>query len=151
MSAIVLNLQGTPEPPSQIVAGLKRVHPNLGLRYTEGHGGRSWAFTWTWPDDDARRARVRSHEIPPDAAYDILGYLPLDCPVDQAPNYAERALLNYPRQEVSRLCERMHHYNNVAVPKAQVDMLVGDTMEDFASSQRQKNPRRQRVIPSPQG
>ena len=151
MSAIVLNLQGTPEPPTDIVAGLKRVHPNLGLRYQEGHGGRNWAFTWTWPDDEPRREWIKQGKMSPDSAHDILCYLPLDCTLDQAAQYAERALLAYPRAEVSKLCERMHHYNNVALPKAQVGGLIGDTMEDFASSQRQKNPRRTKVTPSPQG
>lgn len=110
---------------------------------------RPWSMTWEWPETDARWSRVRSNEISPDAAYDIIGYLPTDCPIDQAGAYVENALKQYPRDEVRKVRERMHKWNEVDKPKEQMNEVLTDTMDDIGAERRQKNPRRQRVTITP--
>lgn len=143
--SIVLDEQGTPAPPTEIVARLGRVHPSLGLKFG-GYGGRPWSLTWTWPETDLRWERVRSSEISPESAYDVIGSLPMGCGVDEAAGYVERSFKDYPVEEVSKLRDRMHHYNAVEVPQKQVELVANDALEDFASSKRQKNPRRTQVL-----
>jgi hypothetical protein len=145
---LVLNQHGTPEPPSDVLARLRRVHPALSLRWSQ-MPNRPWSMTWEWPETDARWGRVRSNEISPDAAYDIIGYLPTDCPIDQAGAYVENALKQYPRDEVRKVRERMHKWNEVDKPKEQMNEVLTDTMDNIGAERRQKNPRRQRVTITP--
>jgi len=142
---LVLNQHGTPEPPSDLLARLRRVHPALSLRWSQ-MPGRPWALTWEWPDTDARWERVRQSEIPPASAFDIIGYLPADCPLDQAGGYVEASLRSYPREEIQRAYQRMQRWNEVDVPTAQVQDVLTDTMDAVAAERRK--PRRTRVIPS---
>lgn len=148
MTAIVLNAQGTPEPPTDIVGRLHRVHPSLGLKFC-GMPERPWQITWTWPESDRRWDRVRQGEIGPDSAYDILGNLPVGCTVDEAASYVENTLRQYPVEDVRKVMDRMRYYNEVEMPKAQVQALASDTMDDFASDKRQKNPRRTKHTVTP--
>ena len=142
---ILVNERGTPEPPTEIVARLQRVHPGFGLRYAEGHAGINWHFTKKWEPDDTRREWIKDGSITPDSDYDIIGPLPIDCSLGEAAGYAERALGSYPVESVSKLRNEMHKYNTVDIPKAQVQDAVAATMDDFATSKRQKNPRRTKV------
>lgn len=140
---VLLNAKGIPEAPTEIVRGLRNLHPSYGLRFIDG--GR-WAITWEWPEKDSRWSRVRSQEIPRESAYDIIGSLPIDCPVDQAAGYVERAIKAYPIEEVRKHISRISHWNDVEVPKAQTQELVTSSLEDFSRGQRQQNPRRERVF-----
>jgi hypothetical protein len=143
---IVLNQHGTPEPPSDLLARLRRVHPALSLRWSQ-MPGRPWAMTWEWQSEDARWERVRQSEIPPASAFDIIGYLPADCPIDQAGAYVEASLRSYPREEVQKARQRMTHWNEVELPKAQMNEVLVDTMDAIGAEKRK--PRRTRIIPSP--
>lgn len=127
MPVVVRDASGTPVPPSEIVARLKQWEPSLGLKYH----AMQWAFTWTWKEHDPRRGRIRSGEYSPDDAYDIIGYLPLDCTVDEAPAYAVECLKQYPRDEVRKLVDGVARYNHVETPRQQVEQLVADTMNDL--------------------
>lgn len=133
---LIIGASNTPEPPTEIVARLHRIHPALGLRFGDGIGGVGWKLTWEWPASDPRWERVLTQEMPADAAYDILGYLPMGCRVDEAPAYIEAHLKQYPREEVSKLRAELHRWNNVEVAGAQVAQLVNDSLEDFARQQR---------------
>ena len=138
---LVLNQHGTPEPPSDVLARLRRVHPALSLRWSQ-MPNRPWSMTWEWPETDARWGRVRSNEISPDAPYDIIGYLPTDCPIDQAGAYVANALKQYPRDEVRKVRERMHKWNEVDKPKEQMNEGLTHTMNATAADRGHKNPRR---------
>jgi hypothetical protein len=122
--ALVRDVSGTPQPPSEIVTRLQQWEPALGLKY---HNVQ-WAFTWTWKADDPRRERIKLGEYPAESAFDIIGFIPLDCPVDAIPAYAVKALRNYPREEVRKLTDGVGRYNAVDVAKQQVETVLNDTL-----------------------
>lgn len=115
---------GVPLPPSHIVAALQAWEPALGLTY---HAVQ-WAFTWTWKENDPRRARVRSGELPEHEARDIIGYIPIDCSLEDVPSYAVQCLRQYPRDEVRKLVDSVHRYNAVDVGRAQTDAIINDVL-----------------------
>lgn len=108
--AILLNAQGRPEPSSEVTRRLLEIHPALFLRHFS-HVGASWAICWSWPKNDARWAFVQDGSLDPQSAFDIVGYLPMDCPLDSAPAYLQRAFRDYPRAEVQQLTERVTRFN----------------------------------------
>jgi hypothetical protein len=138
---LVRDVDGLPVPPSEIVERCKRIHPALGLKFASGLGGSGWAITWDWTEHDKRRATILTGVTDPKMAYDMVGYLPFGCSVDEAPGYIERSLKQYPREEVSKLCDRIHHYNRVEAPQAQVNAAtveaVDQTMRDARAPQGQ--------------
>jgi hypothetical protein len=67
------SLPFAPEPNAEVLRSLKQIDERLGLRYLPiGEG--CWAITEKWGEDDKRRARVRSGEIPPSMDFDVLGF-----------------------------------------------------------------------------
>ena len=96
-----------------------------------------WAVVWDWPENDTRWERVRTQEIGRESAFDIIGYLPISCTLDEARPYIESHLKNYPKEEVSRLRARMTHWNTVEIPKQQVAGLVTDSLDDIARQKRE--------------
>lgn len=123
---ILVNERGVPIPPSSIVERLQRIDPHLNLRFIEQYGdnpnARWWALTWDWPESDPRQEYVRRGEI--GEAFDILGYLPFDCPVDQAAPYIERVLKQQTgREETARLLERLHLFNAEVTKAAKQPVL----------------------------
>jgi len=147
---LLTNERGGPVPPSDVLARVREYSPSLGLRFMPEFDRSRWALTWEWPVHDRRWARVQSSEIPRDAAYDIIGYLPIDCPLDQAAGYIETHLKNYPIEEIRRLHRKTVAWNATEIPKQQVAQLVTDTLDDTARATRQQNPRRKRVpVPTP--
>jgi hypothetical protein len=131
---------------------LERIHrysPSLNLRFMPDFDRSRWAFTWEWPSTDARWARVQSNEIPRDAAYDIIGYLPIGCSLDEAGSYVETHLKNYPIEEIRRLHAKTVQWNETEIPKQQVEQVVTDALDDTARATRQQTPRRKRVTLTP--
>lgn len=104
---LLRNAAGIPIPPLDITERISRIDPLLGLRYLSAE----WAIIWSWPLSDPRWATVQSGETDPAFAWDIVGYLPLTCSVEEAPAYLERTLRTYPREEVSRLCTKVADWN----------------------------------------
>jgi hypothetical protein len=107
MSDIVLsntalsNARGIPQAPSEIVASLKRIEDRLDLlhlrpsevEYLDNPNARgTWAIIINWTEHDARRARIRSGELDPTAAFDYITALPFDCPPDHARAFFEKAV-----------------------------------------------------------
>lgn len=131
-----MGAQGDPLPPSEILERCRRIHPSLGLRFASGLGGVGWSITWEWPKHDRRRAWIQDGRTDPNMAYDVIGYLPFGCSVNEAPSYIERSLKDYPREEVSKLRERMHHWNTVDVPAQQHALVVADVMDGVGRDQR---------------
>ncbi len=129
-SPALLDERGQPQPPAHILAECKKRDPHIGLRFANGLSGRGWAITWEWPAGDPRWARVRSGDVDPDGAYDIVGYLPFGCSVEDAPGYIDRSLRQYPVEEIRRIADRTTEYNKTEVPKQQVAEMVGDVVAD---------------------
>lgn len=127
--APLINTQGVPEAPRDILRRLREHHPALSLRLS---GGGKWAVTWEWPEQDPRWARVRSNEISKESAFDIIGYLPVDCSLMDAAGYVENAFKNYPKEEVRKMAASMRHWNEVEVPKQQTEQVISDSLDDMA-------------------
>jgi hypothetical protein len=68
-------------------------------------------------------------EIPAESAYDIIGYVPLDCPLENVPSYAVSALKQYPREEVRKLTESVGNYNVHDVGKQQISDVLNATLD----------------------
>lgn len=137
--------RGGPVPPSDVLQRIHEYSPSLGLRFMPDFDRSRWAFTWEWPAKDLRWARVQSNEIPREAAYDIIGYLPIGCSVDEAGSYVETHLKNYPIEEIRRLHRKTVQWNDTEIPKQQVEQVVTLALDDTARATRQQNPRRHRV------
>lgn len=142
---LVLNERGGPVPPPDILRRIRAIAPELGLRFNAAFDSSNWAFTRDWPETDARWARVRSQEISRESAYDIIGYLPIDCSVEQAASYVEQHLRNYPLEHVRALHASMQRWNESEVPTQQISALVSESVDAFARDRRQKTPRRTRI------
>jgi len=127
MSVVLLNHLGTPEPSPEIQRRLRGVHPKLHLKYMAG-GGRHWALCMDWSDNDHRRERIQRREVDPEKAYDIVGFLPMDCSVDQAPAYLERALRTYPKEEIQRMADDVVNFNMTAPVDAAAEEALTEVL-----------------------
>lgn len=121
--ALLVNAHGAPEPSPEIQKRLKAIHPDLGLRFSEVTP-QHWAVTMQWPKDDRRWGMVQRQEIGGDATYSILGWLPLDCPVDQAPSFIERFLRTSTQESVRNLTQYVNRYNESAPQVAVEEALT---------------------------
>jgi hypothetical protein len=101
---VLLNARGLPEPSPEIQRRLREVHPDLSIRFVNPTIG-SWAICLDWLPDDPRRAYVQRGELDPFNTTDIIGYLPMDCPVADAPAYVQQALRAYPKENVQRMAD----------------------------------------------
>lgn len=122
---LVRDAGGVPQPPSHIVEELRTRtgDPCIGLRYASVE----WQFIRTWPAHDKRWARIQNGEYPEDAAYDVIGTLPIDCSLDQAASYAERCLRDYPVEEIRRLADSIAQYNVTGVAKQHIGTVLDAT------------------------
>lgn len=95
------------------------------LRFVQG----MWAVCLTWTDEDARREWIRTESYDPSKAWDIIGYLPMDCPPDAAPGYLAKMFREYPREDVNRMLDAMEQLNaqpaQAAVEAAIAEVLDG--------------------------
>lgn len=124
---ILLNHLGTPEPSPEIQRRLRGVNPNLHLRYIGGGG--AWAICFHWRDDDPRRERIQQRDLDPDKAFDIVGYLPMECSVDQAPAYLERSLRTFPREDIQRMVQDIENFNLTAPTAQAVDAAIAEVLD----------------------
>ena len=104
---VLLNALGSPEPSPMIQRRLREIHAGLHLRFIQG----AWGVCLTWTDNDARREWIRTESYDPSKAWDIIGYLPMDCPPDSAPGYLAKMFREYPRQDVNRMLDAMDALN----------------------------------------
>lgn len=142
----VTNERGGPVPPSDVVKRLAALPGGgFGLRFMADLDRSRWAVTRDWVATDHRWAWVQRQEVSRESAYDIIGYLPLDCPADQAAAYIERAFKAYPKEEIQKLAQSVAHWNEVEIPKQQTAQLVTDTLDTVNQQHKQQNPRRTRV------
>lgn len=110
--SLLLTDRGLPAPPQDIVRRLRQIDADLGLVWVEGP--KCWAFTIRWRPTDRRQEKRQRGEIAPDGDFDILGYLPADCPADEAFGYFVKSAkrLNGTPDEVNALLSKVHHYND---------------------------------------
>ena len=127
MPALILNSVGLPEPSPEIQRRLRQVHHGLGLKFSKA-ASHVWMVTMEWEREDPRWEMVKRQEMNPADAWDVIGFLPLDCSPDQAPGYLVSILRTYPKESISRLSERMHHYND-SLKVAHVEEAMHDVMQ----------------------
>jgi hypothetical protein len=125
---VVLSHRGTPEPSSEIQRRLAAVHPRLFLRFVEVFDAH-WALCMRWEENDRRYAEMQQQTIDPDRAFDIIGYLPMDCSVDTAPSYIERALRQYPVEEVRRVADFVQEFNATAPVAAAIEQAMAEVLD----------------------
>lgn len=130
MPPILLNAAGTPEPSPDIQRRLRGVDPRLYLRFLAGIDSH-WAICFEWSADDTRRERIQQRDLDPDKAYDIVGYLPMQCPVEEAPAYLERSLRSFPKAEIQRMADFVQQYNLGTPLQAVVDEALGDVLDQM--------------------
>lgn len=128
MSGVVLlNALGRPEPSPEVSRRLKAIHEGLHLRWVSGVEGH-WAVCLTFQPDDRRWELVQTGEIPPDKAFEIIGFLPMDCGPDEAPPYLERSFRTFPKDYVQNMTSAMEHWNTSAVQQA-VETAIGEVLD----------------------
>lgn len=127
--SVILNALGRPEPSVEVTRRLKAIHSGLHLRY-KGYGSDSyWSVCMTWQRDDGRWEYVQSGALDPDSSYDIIGYLPMGCGVDEAPAYLERMLRTFPREDIQRIADHVTNFNANDVLKEKVEGLIGEVLD----------------------
>lgn len=123
---LIRDANGIPMPPMEITQRIKqKIDDALDLRYLSA----SWAITWRWPAEDPRWATVQSGETDPAFAFDIVGYLPITCSLDEAPAYLERSLRECSRDEVRKMVDRVATWNVIDQPKHLVEEVVEATRD----------------------
>lgn len=120
---LLLNSSGTPEPSPEIRRRLQGVHSKLDLKYVT-HAASNWAVIMWWDNDDRRNEWIQNGQTDPARAFDIIGYLPIDCSPDEAPAYLGRMFRTFPRQNVSDLLNRLDQYNAAPAQKAAEEALA---------------------------
>lgn len=128
MTTVLVDSAGVPEPSPEISRRLSAISPGLHLRFlraTQQH----WAVCQTWGQNDARWGRIQSGEISPDRAFDILGYLPLDCPVEQSPALLERMLRTYPKDDVQKMADAVFAHNETAPQAEAMDAAIAEVLD----------------------
>jgi hypothetical protein len=126
--AILLNAAGRPEPSPEVTRRLLAVSPALFLRHMD-HLGPQWAVCCAWFENDARWAGVRDGSVDPARAFDIIGYLPMDCALEEAPAYLERMLRAYPREDVNRMADAIIEFNETKALQPEVDAAIADVLD----------------------
>lgn len=111
MSSVILNARGNPEPPTDIQKRISNIHERLSLRFLEGTLKSHWAIIMEWAKNDKRRRWIKEENMDPDRAYDIIGYLPVDCSVDEAAGYLAKTFRTFPREDVQNLLDRLDKFN----------------------------------------
>lgn len=140
-SPVLFNGAGTPEPSPETARRLRGIHAGLFLRFLP-HVESHWAVCLHWQSDHPGWARIQSGEVAPDLAHDIIGYLPMDCGVGEAPAYLEHMFRAFPRDEVRRMADAVHQHNQT-VPVAQAaEQAIADVMDLADPSQ--TTPKRKR-------
>lgn len=125
---VLLNSAGRPEPSPEISRRLAAITPRLSLRWLEGIGP-TWAVCLAWAEGDRRWQWVQSGKTDPGRAFDIIGYLPRDCSLDQAPAYLERMLRDYPRDEVRHMTAAVARWNEHDAGRAEVEQAIAEVLD----------------------
>jgi hypothetical protein len=138
---VLLNSAGQPEPPTHIVARLRALHAGLHLKFLT-HTGEHWAICLTWSPDDRRWEYIQTGATDPASAYDIIGYLPVDCSADEAPSYLERTFRQYPKDEVRNMADHVHEYNATAPVDAAIEEALTEALESPVLPKKRGRPKK---------
>lgn len=111
---MLTDVNGTPQPPSDIVARLEAIDPALGVRWM-GAGGEEdngyWAITHRWPKEDKRREMIKDGKMSPGDDFDAICFLPRDCPVDEAYGFVVNGIRQATREDTRSLLNDIDKWN----------------------------------------
>ena len=138
---VLLNSTGQPEPPTHVVTRLQALHAGLHLKFL-GLTGEHWAVCLAWGPDDRRWERVQTGQTDPASAYDIIGYLPLDCSADEAPAHLERVFRAYPKDEVRNMADHVQAYNDTAPVGAAIEAALVEALESPVAPKKRGRPKK---------
>lgn len=140
--AILLNERGIPQPSPELQRRLREVHPGLTLRLVDGN---RWSVGMAWAPDDRRWEYVKQQEMSPDGAFDNIGYLPLDCPVESAPAFLATRMRRHQREDVRRMADAMWRASaeapQVAMEQALAEVLDNPNPTGVAPKRRGRPPK----------
>jgi hypothetical protein len=139
--AVLLNSAGQPEPPTHVVARLRAIHAGLRLRFLD-HTGEHWAICMDWPPEDRRWEWVQTGETNPTSAYDIIGYLPVQCSADEAPAYLERTFRQYPKDEVRNMADHVADYNATAPVAEAIEAALTEALDTPVAPKKRGRPKK---------
>lgn len=117
---LVRDTQGRPIPSPELVAKIKKYDSRIGLFYTKA----AWAITEAWKEEDPRRQWVQNGSMQPEYAFDICGYLPITCTLDEAPAFIERELTSWTAAQFKGLRDAVNHWNDVQLEKQVEDQIM---------------------------
>ena len=138
---VLLNSAGQPEPPTHVVTRLRALHAGLSLKFLD-QTGEHWAVCMAWQPDDRRWERVQQGETDPASAYDIIGYLPVDCSMDEAPAHLERVFRQYPKDEVRNMADHVQSYNESAPVDAAIEEALVEALESPVVPKKRGRPKK---------
>lgn len=125
---MLLNAAGRPEPSPEVQRRLRAIDPGIAVQWIAG-AGSNWAVTQTWRENDRRWEWVQTGVTPRHKAFDILGYLPFDCPLEQAPSYLERMLRTFPREDVQRMADMVGTWNEEKAGQDEVEAAIAEVLD----------------------
>lgn len=127
--ALILNSAGEPEPSSEISRRLKAIHAGLHLRFVNSTA-EHWATCMSWQPDDRRWESIQNGQVDPSRAYDIIGYIPLACSVDEAPAYLERYFRGSSNEEVRNMADSVTNWNTMGGQLSSVvEEAIGEVLD----------------------
>lgn len=126
---MLLTDEGIPSAPPDITTRLHRIDPKLDLKFVPRFDGNWWGVVARWEENDPRRRFIQSGDMATDSDFDLVCYIPLDCPADNVPPYIENVLRRGGRPDINKLVEGLHRYN-----KGVGDIAVDALANEFANT-----------------
>lgn len=127
--ALIFGASGNPEPSPEIQRRLRAIDSRLSLKFHPDFP-RHWSVMCDWRQDDRRWERVQTGAVDPAQAQDIIGWLPLDCSVEDAPAYLERTISQFSHRTAERIAFDVTKWNTETVLRDE----IGAVMDELANS-----------------
>ncbi len=145
-SPVLVNDRGLPEPSPEIQRRLRQVDPGLFLAMSPFT--RAWQVRRTWSEGDPRYRLAQEGALDPNNTFDIVGSLPLDISVDEAPAYLAQTFGQVAdASERKRWLDKLLAYNASGEAQAEVVQEAATAVVEAMVEPRTKG-RRTKVTPS---
>ena len=125
MTPVLLNALGKPEPSPEIQRRLRALDPRLYIEFLDSFS-KHWSIRCKWRSDDPRWHRVQSGKIPESEASDIIGWIPMDCSIDEAPAYVEKTLRRHSIQTAERVLFDIEKWNSGGAVAQHTDDMMAE-------------------------
>lgn len=134
--SLIVTANGDPTPSQEILAGLKALDSQFSMRWIGGI--QQWAIMYEWHDSDPRMHKVRTQQIAPTDAADVMTYLPKDATADEAYpiiiNSFRRISSNSEAKEFwNDMLNRVHAYNE-GLTRSRRQAVIDDVIESIGEN-----------------